>query len=234
MINSTFKNILKILAIPLILLFAYLSMVLLWKVFHFPSPDELTEIARRYFEMYGLWIVFVSALIEGFLIIGQYFPGGFVIFIGVVAARGNIFSVIEVLVVVGIAFFISYYLNYLMGRYGWYKIFLKFGLRNPIERAEEKLSRHTLTAILGSYWEPNLASITATAAGILRIKTEKFLVGSLLGIIIWNTFWGIVVYFIGEALLHNQTPVYLSIISFWCFLILLKVFVIDKKNNTPN
>jgi membrane protein DedA with SNARE-associated domain len=227
--NPTFKNILKILAIPLSLLVVYFSMLILWKIFNLPPLDKLEAIIKIYFDKYGLWIVFISALIEGFLLIGQYFPGGVVIFLGVTAARDNLIEVGWVLFVVGVAFFIAYYLNYIVGRYGWYKLFLKFGLGNSLDKAKAKLEKHVMTAILGSYWEPNLASITATAAGVLKIPLRYFLTSSLIGIVIWNLFWGIVVYFLGYALLQHQVLMYVTIIAVWCAIILFKVFVIDKK-----
>jgi len=229
--NSTFKNILKLLAIPLTLLALYFSMVILWKIFDLPPLEELEKTIKIYFDKYGLWIVFISALIEGFLLLGQYFPGGFVIFLGVTVARDSLIKVAWVLSIVSIAFFISYYLNYVLGRYGWYTLFIKFGLKNSLDKAKEKLEKHTTTAILGSYWEPNLASLTATAAGILQVPLKHFLSASLAGIIIWNLFWGTVVYFLGQALLENETVVYVTIIAVWCSVILFKVFVLDKRKN---
>ena len=118
------KENLKLLTIPLILMAIYLTMVLFWKLFSFPPPEELVIIVTNYFNQYGLWIVFISALIEGFLLVGLYFPGGFIIFLGVISAAGNVMRAIEVVSVVSIAFFISYILNYIIGKYGWYKLFV--------------------------------------------------------------------------------------------------------------
>ena len=42
------------------------------------------------------------------------------------------------------------------------------------EESKQKLERQGLNAIIFSYWEPNLASITATAAGILNLSMKKF------------------------------------------------------------
>lgn len=224
------KNTLKVLSIPLTLLLIYLSMIVLWKFFHLPSPEELTRLSEAYFKEYGLWIVFLAALIEGFILIGEYFPGGFVIFIGVISARGSLVSVAEVLLVTGIAFFVAYYLNYLVGRYGFHNIFIKFGLKDALENAKIKLMKHTPSAILGSYWEPNLASIVATAAGVLKIPVGKFLFYSAIGIALWNIFWGTLVYFVGETLLKDQVPIFIGIITVWCILLLVKVHMAKVKN----
>lgn len=226
--EPSFKNILKILAIPISLFVVYLSLVLLWKFFGLPSPEALAEIIKDYFDRYGLIVIFIAALIEGVLIIGQYFPGGFIIFLGVISAAGNIPKVAAVVLVVSVAFFISYHLNYVIGKYGWYKLFIKFGLADALEKAKLKLSRHVLSAVLSSYWEPSLASITATAAGVLQIPMKVFLGSSIVGIIIWNTLWGIVVYFIGDILLKFELLYILVIFVVWCVIILAKVFIFDK------
>ena len=222
--KTNVKEILKLLSIPLTLMVIYLSMVLLWKLFAFPGPEELVNIVTNYFNRYGLWIVFVSALIEGFLLLGQYFPGGFIIFLGVLSAGNNAIRASTVVLIVSIAFFISYYGNYLLGRYGWYKLFIKFGLKNSLDKAEQRLQKYGFKAIILSYWEPNLASITATAAGVLHLSTRKFLLYSALGIIIWNTLWGILIFNLGKAALQLTGLKYVTII----FLVWIAVIIITE------
>ena len=107
----------------------------------------------------------------------------------------------EVVLVVSIAFFVSYIMNYLIGKYGWYKLFVKFGLKKPLDNAQKRLNKHGLKAIMFSYWEPNLASITATAAGVLKLSIKKFILYSIIGVIVWNTFWGVLVFKLGEEAL---------------------------------
>jgi len=133
--KETIKDILKLLIIPFILLATYFIVLLIWVAFSLPSAEKLTEIVADYFDTYGLWIIFVSALIEGFFILGQYFPGSTIIFIGVISAGKDAVRAIEIVAVVSIAFMIAYYGDYLIGRYGWYKLFLKFGVKNALEQA---------------------------------------------------------------------------------------------------
>ena len=163
---QTIKEIAGLLAIPLILLATYFLVFLIWIAFNLPSADELVSIVTNYFNNYGLWIVFISALIEGFFIIGQYFPGSTIIFIGVISAGKDVVRAAEIVLIVGVAFTMAYYGDYLIGRYGWYKLFLKFGLKKPIEQAKKKISKHAFKGIISSYWEPSLATIAATASGI--------------------------------------------------------------------
>lgn len=222
------NSILKAISIPLTLLVIYISYTILWRVFGLPSISELTEIIKHSFDTYGLWIVLGASFIEGLLLLGQYFPGGFVIFLGVISARGDALRAVEVVVLVSIAFFLAYMVNYLLGRYGWYRLFLKFGLEGSIERAQEKVSKHAFFAFMANYWDTNLASIIATAAGVLKLPVRKFLAYSTLGIVVWNTFWGFLVYFVGEFILDNQTPIFFVVLVIWCSAIIIKVFYWER------
>jgi membrane-associated protein len=222
------KELLRIISVPLTFLVIYLTMILFWKLFGLPSPEELVSIITGYFDRYGLLVIFLSSLIEGFLLLGQYFPGGFVIFFGVISAGKSIGRAIQVVIVVSTAFFIAYYLNYLVGKYGFYKLFEKFGLKKSIDKAKKKLRKHTFKAILFSYWEPNLASITATAAGILEIPLKKFLLYSRVGITVWNTFWGALVFILGGTALKFTGIRYITVVLLVWIIALVGAHVIKN------
>lgn len=74
-------------------------------------------------------------------------------------------------------------------------------MREPIENSQKRLTKYGLSAIFLSYWQPNLAALTSTAAGILQFSFKKFWIYSLIAVVIWDIFWGVLVYFIGEAAL---------------------------------
>lgn len=225
----TFKNIFKVLAVPISLILFYLLFLLMWKWLDLPPNDEIIGTITAFFGRYGLIVVFLAATIEGLLLIGNYFPGGAVIFLGVIAAVGDIPQAIIVVLVVCAAFFISYTINYYLGKYGWYKLFVKFGLQSTLDSMQRNLSRHVFTAILSCYWLPNLAAICSTAAGIIQIPLKRFLIQSTIGLVAWNIFWGVFVYIMGDALLKLDLMYVLLIFFMWCALILGKVFVFDKK-----
>ncbi|MDB5204729.1 MAG: DedA family protein [Candidatus Taylorbacteria bacterium] len=220
------KEYLKLLLVPLGLLVIYLTMAFLWKVFGLPSDDQMIPLVKEYFNQYGILIVFLGALIEGFFIVGQYFPGGFIIFLGVISSVGDIPRAIAVVSVTSLAFFIAYTLNYFVGKYGWYKVLLKFGFGHSLEMAKGKLEKQGMNAIVFSYWEPNLASIIATAAGTLSISLRKFSIYSLFGIVIWNIFWGVLVYTLGDNALKIIGVKYVLVIfGIWILILILKKFI---------
>lgn len=224
-------NILKALSIPLTLLLLSLSYQFLWSVFNWPKGDELIAVITKFFNTYGLWVVLLCSILESALIVGNYFPGGVVIFLSVIVAGHNIPKIIFTVAAVSLGFFLGYFIDYLLGKYGWYKLLMKLGLKTQLESAGQKLSRHSLKAILASYWEPNLASVTATAAGILQIPPKKFLWESLVGIIIWNTFWGTFVATLGKNALElafNWLYV-LPIAAVWILVVVIKEYKKSKQ-----
>lgn len=213
----------------------YLSMYIIWRLLDLPTDDQLLAVIKEWFGKYGLAIVFVGALIEGFLLLGQYFPGGFIIFLGVISAGKDVPRAALVVLAVSVAFFIAYTLNYLLGKYGWHRLLIKFGLGQSIEKSKDKLTRQGLNAVFFSYWEPNLASITATAAGVLHVPLRKFSLYSAAGIIVWNIFWGTLVYTLGESALEVIGLKYVIIIFLvWIGIIILKKYFFEKKTETEN
>lgn len=196
------KEILKALIFPLLLLVLYSLFYFGWKFFNLPSETEIFETVNRLFATYGLLIVFFGALLEGLLLIGNYFPGSLIIFIGVISAGKDITRALEVVVVVSIAFFISFVANYYLGKYGWYKLLTRFGLSELIGKYKDKIEKQGLNIVFFTYWMPNLASLTATSAGILKIPLSKFVLYSALGIALWSAFWGILIYNLGRAALE--------------------------------
>ena len=189
------------LAVPLFFLIVFGSLALLWQIFGLPSGDELLSIIRNFFEKYGLIVVFVSAILEALLFIGWYFPGSTVIFLGVILAAPNPIRAALVVLLVTAGLLIGYTGNYLLGRYGWYRVLLKIGSRGALDEYQRRLERHGGLAIWATYWQPGLASLTSTAAGILNYPFRSFFLHSLAAVAVWDLFWGFIAYFFGEAAL---------------------------------
>jgi len=188
--------------LPLSILGVFMLFYIAWRFFGLPPQEELIEIAKTYFDKYGLAILLVSSLIEGTVLVGWYYPGSLVIFLGVILAGKDIEAVVEAVATITVGLFFAYIVNFLLGKYGWYRLLLKFGLKEALEDAKARVTKHGLVAIFMSYWQPNLAALVATSAGILDFSFTKFLVYSLVAAVIWNTFWGVLVYFIGEEALN--------------------------------
>ncbi|OHA95809.1 MAG: hypothetical protein A3C62_00175 [Candidatus Zambryskibacteria bacterium RIFCSPHIGHO2_02_FULL_39_16] len=187
--------------LPIGVLGFFMLLYVSWRFFGLPEEDKIIEIARFYFDKYGLAILLVSAVIEGTVLIGWYYPGSLVIFLGVILAGKDIPSVVAAVSTITLGLYFAYILNFLIGKYGWYRLLLKFGLREALEDAKKRVTKHGLPAIFMSYWQPNLGALVATSVGILEFSFGKFLLYSIIATVLWNTFWGTLVYFIGEGVL---------------------------------
>lgn len=208
----------KRLFLPFLALAIFSSLFIIWRLLSLPSQDQMIIVIHNYFDLYGLPVIFISAVIEGLLLAGWYYPGSVVIFLGVLFAGHNIFEVIITVLVVTLGLLVAYVINYSLGRYGWYKLLVKFGLQDSLERAQENIERRGVRAIFASYWQPNFASLAATAAGILKMPFGKFLIFSIIATCLWDTFCGTIVYFFGEQVL--------SFIGIWFILFFFTAWII--------
>jgi len=216
-------------------LVTFISMFLIWKIFSLPNAEVITTYLNRLFNTYGLVIILVSALVEGLLLFGGYFPGVFIIFVSVVTA--STFTEALLRIAIGtIGLVLGHIANYALGRYGWYKLLVKFGLKNSIDEMQKKLVKKESFAIFASYWLPKVGALTDTAAGILRMPFRKFLSASIMASIFWNFLVGIIVYFIGERALVMVTSggiteliIQLAVIAVWMAILFILDFYKRKR-----
>jgi len=216
-----FNDIFQKIKLPLFLIFFFLLLILLWKLFKLPPEEELIEIARGYFERFGLLTVLVASIIEGALLAGWYVPGGLVIFLGVILSHDPKQAVLSVLLTI-VGFLIAYVFNYFVGKYGWYKVLLKLGVKSSLEKAQKDFNKHGFKTIYLSYWEPNLASLISTAAGIAQAPFRKFFFTSVMATFLWAIFWGTIAYIFGEQILQYLGGIFFGVIIIWIIFIIVK------------
>jgi membrane protein DedA with SNARE-associated domain len=205
-----------------ILVCAFFGVVfLLWRLFNLPSEDELVSLARNYFQHYGVVTVFFAAIIEGALFAGWYAPGGLVIFLGVILSRSPLQAVASVVATI-LGFIIAYTLNFFIGKYGWYKALFKLGVRKSLEKASTSFEKYGFRAIYLSYWEPNLASLISTAAGIAKAPFKKFFIVSGIATIFWAIFWGSITYICGQKILNYLGIIFFIVMLGWVVWIIIR------------
>lgn len=224
-----FKTIFSKIKLPLFIILFFLTLSLLWKLLGLPPEEKLIEMARGYFERYGVITVFFAAIIEGALLAGWYVPGGLVIFLGVILSHDIERAMLSVLVTI-LGFLIAYTLNYYVGKYGWYKVLLKFGVRKSLEKAEHNFDKYGWRTIYFSYWEPNLASLVSTAAGIAQANIKKFALHTIVATIWWGIFWGSMAYVFGEKILEYLGPVFFAVMIGWIVYLIIKAKKEAKSN----
>jgi membrane protein DedA with SNARE-associated domain len=195
------RRTLRIVALPLAILATFLILYAVWIALDLPPEETIIEIAKSYLDRYGVVIVLVAAYLEGLLLIGWYFPGTLVIIFALIVAGQDVARVAQIAALAGSGLAAAYVTNFFIGKYGWYRVLLAFGLREPLENAKARLTKYGLSAIFTTYWQANLASVISTAAGILQLPASRFLVYSLAAEAFWITFWSSLIFFLGRAAL---------------------------------
>lgn len=186
-----------------------------WLLLDLPSDAELKVIVTTWITTYGLPLVFIGALLEAILFVGLYWPGSLVIFLGVALAPNPKHAVAAVLCV-SVGMLIGYSINYALGKYGWYRLFVKLGMQQMLSNAEQKMQENDVRYVLYTFWNPGLAAFTATAAGTLQIGYRHFMLLAIGAVALWNTFWGVVVYSLGETAVNAlDFRVIIGVISLW-------------------
>ena len=231
-VDNVVMKLISTIWLPLFALAALASFYGVWFLFDLPPKDEVIRMAQEYYDAYGLITVFISAIIEGVLLAGWYFPGSLVIVLGVVFAGRDIPQLLGVFVATTLGFLISYTFNFYIGKYGWYRLIIAFGFRGPLEKAQKQLATYGPRAVFLTYWHPNLAALTSTAAGILQIPFRTFLFYSVVAAFVWDVFWVMVGYAFGEISIDLIGPKFvLPFIAIWIAIILAKRIRSAKKEN---
>lgn len=226
--NTNLKEFLKYASLPMILLAFFGLFALLYQIFDLPSYTEINAWVKEIFVDHGYWVVFVGAIAEGLLFVNWYLPGSVVVVMGVALARDSGLSVLWMTTLITAGFFLTAVFNYALGRFGWYRLLMKLGLADTLNKTKKKVEKHGHKIIFGTYFHPNVGALTATSAGILRLSFYRFLLFSILALIIWNTLWTIVVFISGPAIVEIVNfKNLLIIISSW-IVVLLLIFIRKK------
>ncbi len=227
----------KLIALPLFFFILFLSSFVIWDILDLPADEELVKVVRLHFNTYGISVVFLSAIIEGILLVGNYFPGAFIIFLSIILAESVQQAVIFIAVII-LALFIAHIFNYILGRYGWYRLLVRFGLKGSVEQSRRQLIKKGPIAIFLSYWLPNLGALTDTAAGIICMPFKKFFFCSLLSTVLWGVFFGILAFSLKDLVISflvidgNEKLtkiIILSVIAIWILLVIFIDFFKRKK-----
>ncbi|MDZ4227202.1 MAG: VTT domain-containing protein [Patescibacteria group bacterium] len=215
------KYIFSLIWLPLFALAAVAVFYLVWGMLDLPPQEEVIQLARYYFEAYGLITVFVCAIIEAVLFVGWYFPGSLVIVLAVVFAGRDLPQLFAVFAVTTLGFFVAYVFNYLVGKYGWHRLLLALGLGAPLEKAQAQLVRYGPRAIFLTFWHPNFGGLTSTAAGILQMPFRTFFIYMIVATTLWDIFWTIVGFSFGDFAITAVGPkVVVPVIALWIAVIL--------------
>lgn len=234
-INHPWMKYAKLLIIPLCVLGVFVLLGLLWNLFNLPPENELIAIIKSYFDTYGILLVFIASILESAFVIGVYAPGGMVIFLGVIFSAGDPFKAVLVVLSVVLGFLIGFTFDFYIGKLGWYKLFLHFGFGKILEKTQVQIQKYGLSVPWLGYHNPDVGSIVATAYGILNFSYWDFLKKSILPILAWCTFWGVLAYFLGMSALEVMGyRTLFIIIGVWIIARIIEVKIEERRSKLLN
>jgi membrane protein DedA with SNARE-associated domain len=121
-----FKDRLQTAKYPLVIAALLLGFTLVYWLLGLPTSDELAKIVGNLLAQYGYTIVFVAALIETIPFFDVYFPGSTIVVLAVTLSQQGKLNVFIVLAIAGLTFIFGYLCDYVLGRYGIHRIFIKY------------------------------------------------------------------------------------------------------------
>jgi len=214
------RRALKIVAFPLAVLAIFALLYLVWLALDLPPEQTIIAIGKSYLDRYGLFIVLICAYLEALVLIGWYFPGTLVIIFAMIVAAPEPVRYVETAAIAGFGLYCGQVTNFFAGKYGWYRLLLAFGLREPLENAKRRLTKYGLSAIFTTYWQANLASCISTAVGILQFPARRFVVLSFIAQTLWFMFWATLIFLLG--------PAALSLAGFRMILLLIVIWIVAR------
>jgi membrane protein DedA with SNARE-associated domain len=184
--------------LPLGLLALVIMGDLVWSAFGLPDTAATIAIIKNLFMLHGYPLVFAAAAIEALLLIGLYVPGSVALVLAATMAGQGVLNIWAVIALITLGMLVGVVINYFLGKYGWYRLLARFGLKDAIERTKIKTETKGYKVIHASYFNPNIASLTATSFGILHVNFWKFFMHSVIAFTYWNLMWGISFYLMGN------------------------------------
>lgn len=174
----------------------YITILWLARKYIVDAPTLIKNLKNLY-DIYGYWLIFFGAMLEGMFIVGLYLPGSLVVLLGAALAKTGVISFPVVILLAVLGFNTGYTINYLLGKYGWYSLVEGFGFKKHIDHAKAKLEKYEVMALLFGYVMPSAASFLTTSAGIMHFPFKKFIIASLIIQTGWSLLWGTLAYVLG-------------------------------------
>lgn len=224
----------ELFTLPIIFICLYYFVNFLWPYFGLPSQDKIIIIIQNFFKTYGLWVIFLSAILESIIFLGWYFPGSLVIFLGVSATSGDPILAVKTVLAICLGMNIGYTVNFILGRYGWYKVLMKFGFKDELEKIERRVNNKGLIGAFFFYIIPGAGSLLSTAFGVLKFNYLKFFGFTLAMVVFWNSLWGIIVYHLGMSVFKLLSSGVFVFIAFTAYIYYLHTQGKLKNMTSPN
>ena len=154
-----------------------------------PSPIELNRMLVDGFKEYGLPLIAICSFVENLVGVNAYFPGAFTILTGMSLTAGHPAKALVTYFAIYLPAYIANLISFFLAR--------SYPSPGPAGQPTHSNRLPWVWFIL-TYWHPQLAALTAFAAGSHRqINARSFVQLSLSVSFGWSIFWGMLIYHFG-------------------------------------
>lgn len=202
------------LVLPITLLATYIVFLIIARGV-VPTSEELIDLFGDLYSRYGYEIIFISALLEGLVLVNLFVPGMLALALGAVFARTGQTDLTLVILTASLGIVLGYTIDFLMGYFGFGDTLKKLGYEGFLNASRDKLKRFGNRGLIIGFFHTNVGSFLAFAAGTMRLGFLNFLIVAIAATLIWATVWGIAAFYFGE--------IFLNIIKRYSFLLVLGV-----------
>lgn len=150
-----------------------------------PSVQELIALIQKGFEHWGLLFLVFGLLLEGFFIVGLYFPGSTVAFAAVVFLGKTPLDILVIMLLGSMSLILVSFLNYWLGRHGYYRIFKSVGAEQTLTRMEQRFARNYKKTVALFASSPNFLAIASVYAGIAHVPLRKYIPFASVCVLFW-------------------------------------------------
>jgi membrane-associated protein len=153
----------------------------------------------------GLLLVAFIVFAESGLLFGFFFPGDTLLFLaGAIAAQGEHFSLVPLLIVVTLSSILGAQLGYGIGRKAGPKLFKKkdgIVFRHEyVERSEAFYAKHGGKTIMLARFVPIVRTFAPVVAGIGNMNYKRFTMYNIVGSALWASGITVLGYFFGKRI----------------------------------
>lgn len=215
---------------PLICLGIYVA-VLVFLYGALPSSDEIVDHLQNLYGRFGYEIIFLGAFLEGALVIDLFIPGASIVIFGAVFSRTGVIEFPLYLLSAFLGFTLGFFVDYLLGYFGFSNLFKKLGMGQELEQAKEKLRKMGGKAFLLGYFHPDVATLFVTAAGIIRLPLREFFIYNLIAGSVWLIFWSSIAYFVGDELIDLIRRFFIAVLIVSSLLWLIIRMLLERRNH---
>jgi membrane protein DedA with SNARE-associated domain len=172
-------------------------------IFNVSIVEDLLVLVKEFYAKWGLLFIFVASMIEGALFINWYFPGSTIVLIGALLARAGLMPFWSLGVVAYLGFLFAFLFDYVLGRYGFHKILIRWGpFSERVDAGARALQKRAISTFFIWYFHPQSGNFVATAAGVLHYPFFKFFALNAGALFFWISFWLGLVYIFGSIILY--------------------------------